>query len=465
MAGSPVNTDWNVNPNKYGAGKNQRTFIVPAGGTPTANAEALQAYYDFAKTLTPAIGNRILIIVPPGNYNLAGPLVMDTDYIDVQGFGSARYNRTQGEYLKPETLFTAGHSNWLVRVTARDIRLSNVAVENISAVGAAIQIDNVYGADRSRFTDIYAESNSSSPSQVIATPDSGIGNQEIASYFENVHTPGPLCKCDVFSGEAHWCSGGDQSFASTFTGSSAPANCSGKLYHCIAGANSFGSTADDDGEFSGYAEWCEAGTQSFGHTSENVAASAGIFSGIARHCTAGHYSFGGTNSAGKGEYAFTGEVYDCVALNYSFGYGANSEFNGHAERCKGGSYCFGVASMKGTLVDCVWQIGNSIGDGGRVINCRTTPGLTGGGLSLQHANTYVEGCQVRGTSNAMSITTNGPCVFNCTLVSDSGTYGIVASGTPSATITHCRMNLGIDPNITNYEATPCNVVNVNVDMG
>jgi len=438
-------------------------LVVPVTTNAISNGNALVAAYAVAAGLGATASRKVRLYLPDAEYDLGTQqLLLNAEHVDVLGFGISRFNRAQSAYDTPGAYIYGTHASSVVRVYAADIELRGVRVYN---AGAGHAIDASPGALPNvghRLIDIYASCSSGTKC--------GIYGQSLNGFYEHCHSPLAMLQTDSFAGVARWCSGGDYSFGSRIDMDMMDnAYVAGEFYHCFGGAYSFGCSDYGSGWFDAYAEDCEAGHYSFGATRDLGAtmSQAGLFTGEVKRCTAGDYSYG-YEPNGKSLLSFTGIALDSDGGGYCFAGAASGTFSGRAERCRGGSDCFGY-DFEGVLVDCAWtQLGyKNVRPVGQLIRCRTLEGTKNQTYLYLMADSstgcYLDGCTFRNQNGApldcSGASVNGPHIYNCTLVADSGVDSITASAPVIATILHCRMNAGINANVTNTEAAPYNVVN------
>jgi len=465
MAATILDVKFTLNPGDYGVGADQRVFRVPVGSNPILNGLYLHEFLGYAKNLSPTADNRVLVLLPPGDYDIGNSgLQLDTDYVDVKGFGSCR--SIDGVVVqKPETYVHHGNgASYTVEVTAQDVRLEGLRIEldaDGSAGGYPLRIDSATSASDSQFRDLYVENLVDSNAVGCWLSGTYLG---IGGYWEHCHAEPTqsFLRCQEFSGIARHCSGGQYSFGSNVASG---VTLSGEVYDCKGGNDSFGSAAAGDGIFSGYAERCEGGNNCFGYSAQDSGGVEGRFEGVARFCTAGNYSFG-SGPTSKSISAFTGEAYDCEGGDNSFGAGStpsDGSFSGRAERCVAGTDSFGGQSMSGIMLGCRFDEGGiRVSSGGRMIDCECLAAT----LAIEiGANGIVSGGRFR-TTNTLApfeVVATGAEIFGAAIEAGSGAgFCVYAAAAYSALITHCRMNLGIHANVTNYEASPYNVANANL---
>ena len=476
MAEPPKDKRSVVNPDEEGQGVDQRVITVPVTADAVENGDRLKYYLNTViGAMTPTIDNRILLLLPPGDYDLGtgSGISLSNDYVDVEGYGASRYNRESGEYTKPGTYIHLNAASPVIAITARDTHVRNLRVENESTE-RAIQINEANGCDKSRFVDLYLES--ASGAEAMATNDSG--TTLIAAYLENCHTPDSLAQCTEFSGEARNCSGGDNSFGSQR--GVGTATCSGHLEDCIAGDKSYGYTesAATDALFSGVAKRCIGGDKCFGYSDLGD----GTFNGQVTDCVATDYSYGstGTPATQGGIVGSSAVLSRCNSGSYSFGGSdtpaGNEQFLGIASLCNGTLNCFASdGDFAGSLFDCV-AAGASFGgvsgstsqQGKTMIRC-VGLGLTVSiglrdYLKIAHCELTAAGSLTDGVLQVTDSATEAPRVLNSTIDADSGsTYAVDSDGGANdIKMALCVLSLDIDPDLTNLIGSGNNVVDADL---
>ena len=323
--------------------------------------------YEHAKTMNPSADSRVIIILPPGKYDVTpGGLRMDTEYIDLVGMTTRR----DAHYIYGEAPVCRG----LIYQTADHVRLENLVVQNTpddiqdfevewQDLPVAYQPNVVWNDGEEHF--------GSSPNTFIRncefrTPDFSHYNQVAQDYFATKWPsmgifdlpPGGAIVTD-YAGTYYNClAEGAKSFGGGWMGIA-----SGTFIDCTAGYGAFGHTGDASGTFIN----CEAGDYGFGG-SEYGSYASGVFI----NCRGGFRSFAG----GKNGRA-TGRFVDCTGEAFSFGSSdtsdsiASGEFirctgeassfggyectaSGYFMNCRGGEYSFGGfgGSATGVFVNC-----------------------------------------------------------------------------------------------------------------
>jgi len=232
--------------------------LVDTTDNETTNGQNLLDAYTTATGMTPhgmarSGSNRVVVIVPPGRYNLgSGQLWLSQNFIDVIGLSPVREN----QYVFGTT---AGTGSGVLRQSANDVRIENLFVE------------------------------CTRDSSNVSTPDSS----DPAAYFPN----GGLSKTVVRN--CRFSATYDANRAWTMR---AGVGYAGTYEDVVAGKSSFGFGADASGTFTR----CTAGQDSFG------SGNGGTASGDFFDCLGTPYSFGGTRS---GTSRATGFFRNCTYQN------------------------------------------------------------------------------------------------------------------------------------------------------
>jgi len=277
---------------------------VAADGTDVENAAELQAAYNTAKTMSPSIDNRIVVICGPGKYKFPKEnyFILDTEFIDVV---SLTGNRDLIIYKTNANNNLASNSNNIL------VNVNNVFVKGIDA-STNVWVDN--GKGGALFGGVFNINNQSLNNIVI----------------EN-------------------CKGGNDSFG----GGSSGGTASGTFNNCIGGGSSFGS-----GTASGTFNNCIGGVFSFG------AGSNGTASGIFNNCISDGSSFGGNGTASGtfincvgGSFSFgkvtaSGTFNNCIGGVNSFG-GNEGTLSGKLYYCRLTSGTFRTVSGSGITRLCL----------------------------------------------------------------------------------------------------------------
>lgn len=379
----------------FGGGLEGTQYLYVAGkGTPQENGEELKAAYTTAQTMSPDSNNRITIIVGPGKYFNATPVVFPaadgqfeftTDYIDV------------------------------VSLTGEpDVFLSGISV------GGKCYIKGMNTSEALSLGGTQAAFNlvNSNPLQKI---ENCIGGNNSFGWGANV------------DGTFINCIGGSGSFASA-TGSMPPigvtdlgaGNVNGIFINCEAASNSFGNYVFFNGvtNLTGTFTNCKAGSSSFGNDLYNIGGA--ILSGTFTNCTAGPGSFVGAQTG-----SLSGSFINCKAGAVSFGGGFGSTSSGTCSgtfnNCFGGDNSFGYFSS-GTFTDCKAGSQSFASNGG------TASGI----FTNCIANEYSFGGSLVFGGDATGIFTN--------CIGGFGSFG--GLGTLSGKLYYCRLTSGIFQTVT-----------------
>jgi hypothetical protein len=470
---------------------------VEAGGTPVLNGVNLLAAYAEAKTLTPggnalSEGNRAVVFIPPGTYDLAGStLNVDGEFVDIVGMDSG-YGTTDASVRSPVTITgTVSQLN----VTVRDARLSNFGLHGQTADTFCMTIDNpTYYADRVTFD------------RIIFTGDDpdcwavwSATVKRIDSLFRDCHAVNGFLVGGEFRGEVHRCVANDGSFAGWVDGPTYAEPCAfnGKAYDCVSGSFSFGSNnASERGDFGllAVARRCTAGGNSFGFSNGD----RGWFRGSAHDChSQGQYSFAASHTK---DADFVGTVKRCTSSERSFCYtgssGNTASFDGNAWDCSGGQYSFGSSDQSpytnceitagSLLVRCVGETRSFAGSGdmyGELRDCEyRTSGTEQGfgsvrspgklircsqndGGSIKLANGSLISCRFRvDVGSPVDLIMDGGHIEDCGLYSGDASDSITSGASRNVNMTHSRMNTAINANVTNNISIGYNVVDSNYSI-
>lgn len=264
-------------------------IIVNVTSDSVVNGENLRAAYEAATALLPystLLGptNRVVVLVPPGKYNLSSEaLTMDKDYVDLVGLSTARDN----QYLYSD--------NYVLIQTARDVHIENLVLHytawsnSIFAYAPGVNWDD--GGNHL----------GSPPATVIrncvfrASQASMRDGVEYAGTYENCVAEGSYTfggnASGVASGTFVNCTGGIYAFGSAGI-------ASGMFINCTGGIGSFGCDGTASGTFIG----CTGGDNAFGL----------VASGTFTNCIGGDNAFGSAGSAPDGKF------YHCIGGANSF---------------------------------------------------------------------------------------------------------------------------------------------------
>ena len=267
--------------------------IVEATDNVITNGTNLLAAYALAKTKTPhglalSATNRVVVIVPPGNYDLVDAIFpLDGEFVDVEGVSSDCTKQ-----------YVYGSNHILVQ-TAQDVRIANLSL---------------YCEDSTYKTYYPGVSWNDGVDHSGSPPETEFNN---CRFFVSGSSAAVMRSDVEYAGKYSDCVAGNYAFG----GSSGTA--SGVFSDCTGGARSFGG---DGGTTSGTFDNCTGGAWSFG-------GNAGRASGDFSDCTGGDYAFGGLSGTASGTFT------NCIGGVSAFGsYG--SADGGTFFHCFGGSNSF-----------------------------------------------------------------------------------------------------------------------------
>ena len=271
-------------------------YVIVAEGTNDVHRGSnLRSAYSTATTLNPAATNRVIVIVPPGNYNLNGSdLTMNSNYVDLVGLVPCQMTGKQ--------VFTDPNGTKRMKTVAKvhcPVRIFGASVSQ-SAGDVTIQsliISNYYPT-------------------VVSTN----------TVLQHVSMTSMRTAFD-FAGQYIDCVGGDNSFAGGDQLDEPRPVASGTFIDCVAGVHSFG--GEDDSTASGVFVNCTGKEFCFGGSEVSTA------SGVFIRCLGGTESFGG---AGGGAIV-TGTFIECVSGCCSFA--GDGTASGTFIDCTGEYSCFG----------------------------------------------------------------------------------------------------------------------------
>jgi hypothetical protein len=322
--------------------------VIKANGNSYYNGLNLWKAYAYAKTRTPngsalATGNRFVIKLEDGHFDMDGEFTIDTEFIDFESVSGHRVTfenavtitandvRVSDIDCNTYRLHIATNLDYLVIKNCRSIAdfsfcgtdseddaFFNGYAENCDAGYAAFG----YSLGNAGFNGIaknctafgysfasggyavfagYAE-NCISPE---ASFGSGTSYGECGGILKNCqatigHSFGHATDLAYFIGEAYDCIGGENCFGSADYG-----NCMGTLKGCKASDNSYG-RGSSEGHCNSTIEYCESGANSFGY------GTTGSVDGIIK------YSSGGDGSFGNTRLKVSAKLYNCILSGTQF---------------------------------------------------------------------------------------------------------------------------------------------------
>lgn len=344
--------------------------IVAEGTNDVQRGGNLQAAYATATTLGPAATNRVVVLVPPGSYNLGSGLVMNTSYVDLIGLVPAQMTTKQvftdsSGTIRTKTVALANPDcpvviSGVITQTTDNVQIESVLLNNSAGytywptvAGTNTVLRHVSARTRGQFA--YAGLYIDCVGAGTGYEDFGVNGTASGTFVDCVAGGNAFGAYGTASGTFINCSAGDNSFGNSITASGVFLNCvggddsfggygataSGTFKDCVGGDRSFGGGA---GTASGTFKDCTGGDASFGGVDDGLNDGSGTASGIFVNCTGGDYSFG---TGGVADGTFT----SCTGGINSFGGMDADEDPGtldsaaKLEHCQGGSGSFGSFNM------------------------------------------------------------------------------------------------------------------------
>lgn len=441
--------------------------FVGGQATDTANGTALVNAYAAAKLLTPggnalSTSNRHTLILLPGRYSVTdGALVLNTQFIDVIGLSTdtGPYQYTgSGPTEFGETIITSnGHT---VGLTVNDVILANLALLTSSTSKFALNVSSSSATQRWQNLLIWNTSNVANPSMAPTLSPAG-QYQDVRCWNESAFGNSNTTNA---SGIFYRCKAGSFSFGTAISSGS---TCSGFFYDCEADGASFGTNGTASGTFirCKYVATEASASSMFG--------GAGTASGYFEDCVANGVDgcFGNTASGTFVRCRSIRTTGGAVASGGAFGSGTTGVASGLFMYCEAGNSSFGSGGATGKTASGVFNYckagTNSFGGGGT--NAGTMSGTmfwcSMTGFLNASVTGKIEHMRIEATGTDQSaVLINGGKLYNCTLIATGTGNSVFSSsgGAVNATIAHCRMNKGIDANVTNLIATPYIVNDTNV---
>ncbi len=297
--GTPAVPNWQklVAFDEKGMSKSASQYVyvqLADGNTDIQNGTALLAAYVSAKTKSPSATNRVVVVIPPGRYNLQStPLLLDTPYLDIVGMTSD--SSAQFIYGLPAAL---GHG--VIEQTADNVKIQNLSV----------------------YCSWEGEVHYNGSAVCAYFPESDLRGTEIynCSFAANDEQSYGMRLSITYSGKYTNCKSGFFSFGSYY------GTASGTFTNCLGSDYAFGGYYSTlSGTFSN----CTAGYLSFGGY-------YGTASGTFTNCSGAYSAFGGFYGTASGTFI------NCTGANNSFGGNAGDCSTGKFYYCRGGSGAWGT---------------------------------------------------------------------------------------------------------------------------
>jgi hypothetical protein len=288
-------------------------IFVDSKGTPTENGTALLSAYSQAVSATPngnglSDKNTMTVLLAPGLYELGGPLVLDTEFVNLSSLSG-----------EPNAILLAPS------ISAGDYCLA-VDGENINITGintGKLAIDSLGPYYSNYYTNCIAgDSSFGNISESLATYiNCTAGKFSFGNAGDEMISAGTYINCEADSISFGW-------------------SANGYYEGCKAINNSFGSES-----FSGFAIRCSSGNSSFG---------ASTFSSSAKaiYCSSGANSFGRFGE-------FNGQAVSCIASETSFNVHNGKLLYCSFEQANTGSAFFPPTGT-GKIILCIDSQGNIV---------------------------------------------------------------------------------------------------------
>lgn len=436
--------------------------FVERGDTDVESGTALLAAWTAAKALTPggnalSATNRAMLIIPPGRYDLgSGTLTLDSEYVDVMGYGICRRIEwaENGAITYPTTCIVSSGST-VVNITQGNNTIRGFKVEQSNAANDGVTVAH---GDLGLISDIGVSGPVDSSggecfSQGVSTLNVSMDQCHAAGLFGTFF---PLTT-GTLTGNYTWCTAGYKSFRSSI---------SGRFENCFARDYSFSSTENVGGSTtcSGTFIDCTAfGNYCFGAV-DDASADTCIVSGTFKRCTGEDRCFGAASS-GSGLMTVSGTFEDCHAVEQSFA--RHGLFSGIARNCSSGILSFGVVQFNGKAYGCQAS-GSSFGGStvlntGQLYDCRLIDRP-----SILRWGGYMRNCLLEknsGTAGFIEVddSSGAPKFYGCTIISNGSEAPIFPlTASENIRMAHCRLNNNVDAGITNLIGSGYNVVDSDV---
>ena len=397
-------TSW---PAALAQGYQGANYVIVAEGTnDLQRGSNLQAAYSTATTLNPTSSNRVVVLVPPGSYDLGSSgLTMNTSFVDLIGLVPAQMTTKQ--------VFTDSSG----RQRAKTVANVRCPVLIYSPASAATLIQNV---DYVRIESV-----------ILTNTGSGVAYGPSVNGANTVlrHVSMSSMQNDFdYDGEYVDCVSEGAGLGGSSSGFFA-GHAGGTFIDCVGGDGSFAGELYDQGGSDGVASGtfiaCTGGDYSF-------AGGEGSASGVFRGCVGGLDSFGGADGTADGTFV------DCVGGDNSFaGFDGwvdplnNGTASGTFINCVGGGGAFaGNGDASGTFVECVGGIYSFGGNGGtidsstKLQHCQGGTGSFGSyGIASQDFNYNLGGTNTFLMLPQLPTSTNG--LPSGTVYNSSGTLKVM----------------------------------------
>ena len=453
-------------------------IIIQHGATAVDNGVLLLAGYAAATGFTPggaalSATNRALVILPPGEYDLDGSFLdMDTDFVDVIGFGTGMSIEGSATTWGTQPTIISDDVK-VVLTSADDFILKGVRIHQLTNSATQICMAMTSTSDTAILQDVVFMCTAGSDPLALINANR-LPAKLNATFIDCYTALGGFIALGDFGGYARNCKAGDGSFGGNANAADGTnVTCSGYVYNCIGGNYCFGGTkGDGDATFSGRAENCKVTGCSFGAcygtgdalcsgillhcrnapTVGSYGSSYGgnaVCSGTFFHCTGGKYSFGSV-IAKTGTALCSGTFEHCSSsAGSSFGqsYGGIATCSAYLVSCAAGTNSFGCVTneptapglFSGTAIDCIGRSDNSFGanaadttmgsvDTAKLVRCQAADNSFGGrgvitGPSVLFDCVGRDGCfgntlvpQTARLERCHTYSQNTPCGFNGAII-------------------------------------------------
>lgn len=411
----------------------------------------IQAAYDAVKVGATVVVHKSVVLLP-GTYT--EDVTLDTNFVDVVSAHSQAKMYSQDVLPLPTTIF-GGARPYTISGTVTITTELGCFYSGWNPTNMVINISG--GTSMNYFSNM-----------AVLVSITGTAGDTYNDVYNDVHTFTDFLYQDViFGGYIKNC----MCFGNGFcTGTTSV--ISGVIEDCYLDDSGF---CNEGGTMSGTIKGCTF------RGSETLAGSnggdAGTISGLIENCTiVGTFSLAGNTAAGSTLGTVSGTIRGVVisGLSQRAGGAATLTSTGLVENCDitaGGKVnmtCFNGGVIEGTFRNTTGGVNSFGGNGGSIAatavfdNIRTTD-TNGFAFETPMIGT-LKNSAIGGSENPATAVTggNGGRIYNCTLVSFGAVNSIFAGGAINMDISHCRLNNGINFQISNDIGTPYIINDSNV---
>jgi len=137
-------------------GAGDTTIVVERGADDEESGTNLIAAYARAAALSPSASNRVLLRIPAGSYDVGSATwSINTDFVDVEGFGEASWSLLSATDAPPSVTITStnAYTEPMISISADDTHISGITVDYGARTGTSV-IEFTDGFERGHMSNV-----------------------------------------------------------------------------------------------------------------------------------------------------------------------------------------------------------------------------------------------------------------------------------------------------------------------